>query len=131
MNSLARFDSTQLVIVIIIQNIGIQPEIEANNSGSFLQVHTWIFSEAASFSQIARRGRVILQNLVHLKYLINPDAKIRETTIWISDSFKYSEGLNTEHVLVSNGEKLFWCWIVLILNGIPKLNSLTISNQNK
>ena len=81
MNSLARFDSTQLVIVIIIQNIGIQPEIEANNSGSFLQVHTRIFSEAASFSRIARRGRVIRQNLVHLKYLTNPDAKIRETTI--------------------------------------------------
>ena len=35
LNILVRFDSSQLVIVIIDQNIGISLEVEPNNSGSF------------------------------------------------------------------------------------------------
>ena len=66
MNSLAHFDWTRLVIVIIVQNIGIQLEVQANNSlDLFSCVHTQIiFSEEVSFCRIARRGRVIRRILV-------------------------------------------------------------------
>ena len=52
-NSLAQFDSTWLVIVIIVQKKGIRLEVEANNSGSFfIGSYTNIFKskERSSYS---------------------------------------------------------------------------------
>ena len=57
MNSLAQFDSTQLVIVIIVQNIGIQLEVEVNNSGSFfIGSYTNIFQSGEFLSNSEARS---------------------------------------------------------------------------
>ena len=66
MDSLARFDSTQLVIVIVIivQNIGIQLKVKSNNSGSF---------SIGSYTTIFRSGEFLLNSEARSSYSLNLD----------------------------------------------------------
>ena len=62
MNSLAGFDSTRLVIIIIVQNIGIRLEVESNNSGSFF---------IGSYTNIFRSGKFLLNSEARSSYSPN------------------------------------------------------------
>ena len=62
MNSLARFDSTRLVIVIIVQNIGIRLEVKANNWGSFF---------VGSYTNIFQSGKFLSNREARSSYSPN------------------------------------------------------------